>query len=63
MAAVGLPAAIARTAKAFNDSKFMNVIDSYRDTAGARDLITRSIAQYRDLQVDGHGCEISICCF
>ena len=35
--------------QAFNDSKFMNVIDSYRDTAGARDLITRSIAQYREV--------------
>ena len=34
--------------QAFNDSKFMNVIDS-RDTAGARDLITRSIAQYREV--------------
>ena len=33
----------------FNESKFMTVIDSYRDTAGARDLITRSIAQYRDV--------------
>ena len=28
---------------------FMTVIDSYRDTAGARDLITRSIAQYREV--------------
>ena len=35
--------------QAFNDPKFMNVIDSYRDTAGARDLITRSIAQYREV--------------
>jgi len=35
--------------QSFNDSKFMTVIDSYRDTAGARELITRSIAQYRDV--------------
>jgi tripartite-type tricarboxylate transporter receptor subunit TctC len=35
--------------QAFNDSKFMNVIDSYRDTAGARELIARSIDQYRDV--------------
>ena len=33
----------------FNDSKFMNVIDSYRDTEGAKELITRSIAQYREV--------------
>ena len=31
----------------FNDSKFMNVIDSYRDTAGAVKLINESIDQYR----------------
>jgi tripartite-type tricarboxylate transporter receptor subunit TctC len=31
----------------FNDSKYMTVIDSYRDTAGARELITSTIAQYR----------------
>ncbi len=33
----------------FNESKFMTVIDSYRDTAGARELIRGSIAQYRDV--------------
>ena len=33
----------------FNDSKFMNVIDSYRDTAGGRDLINASIIQYRNV--------------
>ncbi len=33
--------------QAFNDSKFMNVIDSYRDTAGAVKLINDSIGQYR----------------
>jgi len=27
----------------------MTVIDSYRDTAGARELIKGSIAQYRDV--------------
>jgi tripartite-type tricarboxylate transporter receptor subunit TctC len=35
--------------QAFNESKFMTVIDSYRDTEGAKDLITRSVAQYRDV--------------
>ena len=33
----------------FNESKFMTVIDSYRDTDGSKDLITRSIGQYRDV--------------
>ena len=33
----------------FNESKFMTVIDSYRDTSGARKLINNSIAQYRDV--------------
>ena len=33
----------------FNDSKFMTVIDSYRDTAGARELIKSSIIQYRNV--------------
>jgi len=31
----------------FNESKFMNVIDSYRDTNGAIKLINDSIDQYR----------------
>ena len=35
--------------QAFNESKFMTVIDSYRDTDGAKDLITKSVAQYRDV--------------
>ena len=35
--------------QAFNDSKFMNVIDSYRDTAGAIDMINAAIVQYRDV--------------
>ena len=35
--------------QAFNESKFMTVIDSYRDTDGAKDLIMRSVAQYRDV--------------
>ena len=38
--------------QAFNESKFMTVIDSYRDTDGAKDLITRSIAQYRDVYTE-----------
>jgi len=33
----------------FNESKFMTVIDSYRDTAGSKDLIMRSIDQYRNV--------------
>ncbi|MGB1192437.1 MAG: tripartite tricarboxylate transporter substrate binding protein [Pseudomonadales bacterium] len=33
--------------QAFNESKFMTVIDSYRETEGAKDLINRSIDQYR----------------
>ena len=35
--------------QAFNESKFMTVIDSYRDTEGAKDLIMRSVSQYRDV--------------
>ena len=35
--------------QAFNDSKFMTVIDSYRDTDGAKELIMRSIDQYREV--------------
>jgi tripartite-type tricarboxylate transporter receptor subunit TctC len=33
----------------FNDSKFMSVIDSYRDTDGARTLINGAIKQYREV--------------
>ena len=33
----------------FNESKFMTVIDSYRDTEGARKLIRSSINQYRNV--------------
>ena len=36
----------------FNESKFMTVIDSYRDTQGARDLIKSSIIQYRNVYKD-----------
>ncbi|MEX0339221.1 MAG: tripartite tricarboxylate transporter substrate binding protein [Arenibacterium sp.] len=35
--------------QAFNESKFMTVIDSYRDTEGSKELIARSINQYRDV--------------
>ena len=35
--------------QAFNESKFMTVIDSYRDTNGAIDMINGAIAQYRDV--------------
>lgn len=33
----------------YNDSKFMNLIESYRDTEGSKELITSTIAQYRDV--------------
>ncbi len=33
----------------YNESKFMNLIDSYRDTEGSRELITSTIQQYRDV--------------
>ncbi len=33
----------------FNDSKYMTLIESYRDTAGAKELITKTIGQYRDV--------------
>ncbi len=33
----------------YNEKKFMTVIDSYRDTAGARELINESIDQYREV--------------
>ena len=35
--------------QAFNEKKFMNLIESYRDTAGAKELITGTIAQYRQV--------------
>jgi tripartite-type tricarboxylate transporter receptor subunit TctC len=35
--------------QAYNDSKFMNVIDSYRDTDGAVEMIKAAIMQYRDV--------------
>jgi len=33
----------------FNDSKYMTLIESYRDTTGAKELITKTIGQYRDV--------------
>lgn len=33
----------------FNRSKFMHLIESFRDTEGARELITATIGQYRDV--------------
>ena len=33
----------------FNESKFMNLIESFRDTAGSRELITSTISQYREV--------------
>ena len=35
--------------QSFNESKFMTVIDSYRDTDGAKKLINETITQYRDV--------------
>ena len=31
----------------FNENKYMTLIESYRDTAGARDLINTTVSQYR----------------
>jgi tripartite-type tricarboxylate transporter receptor subunit TctC len=33
----------------FNDSKYMTLIESYRDTVGAKELITKTIGQYRNV--------------
>jgi tripartite-type tricarboxylate transporter receptor subunit TctC len=33
----------------YNESKYMTLIESYRDTEGSKDLITKTIAQYRDV--------------
>jgi tripartite-type tricarboxylate transporter receptor subunit TctC len=33
----------------YNESKYMTLIESYRDTAGARELITATVKQYRDV--------------
>ena len=33
----------------YNESKYMTLIESYRDTAGSQELITATIAQYRDV--------------
>jgi tripartite-type tricarboxylate transporter receptor subunit TctC len=33
----------------FNDNKYMTLIESYRDTAGAKELITKTIDQYRNV--------------
>ena len=33
----------------FNENKYMNLIESFRDADGARELITSTVAQYRDV--------------
>lgn len=33
----------------FNEAKYMNLIDSYRDSAGAKELIEKSIASYKEI--------------
>lgn len=33
----------------FNESKFMNLIESYRDTEGSKELINSTVMQYRDV--------------
>jgi len=33
----------------FNESKYMTLIESFRDTDGSKELITKTIAQYRDV--------------
>ncbi len=35
--------------QSFNESKYMTLIESYRDTAGSQELITSTIAQYREV--------------
>lgn len=35
--------------QSYNESKFMTLIESYRDTAGSQELITNTIGQYRDV--------------
>lgn len=35
--------------QAYNESKFMTLIESYRDTDGSKELITNTISQYRDV--------------
>lgn len=35
--------------QAFNKKKYMTLIESFRDTAGSREIITNTIAQYRDV--------------
>ncbi len=35
--------------QAYNESKFMTLIESFRDTDGSKDLITETVAQYRDV--------------
>ena len=33
----------------FNENKYMTLIESYRDTAGAKELITTTVGQYREV--------------
>ena len=33
----------------YNESKYMTLIESYRDTEGSKELITKTIAQYREV--------------
>jgi len=33
----------------YNETKYMTLIESYRDTAGSQELITKTIAQYREV--------------
>ena len=35
--------------QAYNESKYMNLIESYRDTEGSKELITSTIQQYREV--------------
>ena len=35
--------------QAYNESKFMTLIESYRDTDGSKELITNTVSQYRDV--------------
>ena len=35
--------------QAYNESKFMTLIESFRDTDGSKELITNTVSQYRDV--------------
>ena len=38
--------------QSFNEKKYMHLVDSYRDTAGSRELITETIGTYKAVYKD-----------